>query len=130
MEEHPQPIAANTWRFVIHLGVRPVGELQFVWSQYDFASATQGIDVDYAFNGTGIDFSDPRTFSSIAPTLLDRLDGHTNGWDRADMADGTFSGVVYATAPLTTVSFGVEADRWVPVLRFPLRVPGAGWIVV
>lgn len=126
VDEHPQPLAANTWRFVVHLGVRPVGPLQFAWSQYDFMSATQGIEVDYAFNGAGIDYTSDRTFSAIAPTLCDRIDGCMNGWDVAGMTDGSFSGVVYATSPLTAVHFGVEADRFVPVLRFPLRGPRRG----
>jgi murein DD-endopeptidase MepM/ murein hydrolase activator NlpD len=114
VDEHPQLIAPNTWRFVIPVGVRPVGELQFAWSQYDFNNT--GTELD-----TRTDFSDRRTFLAIAPTLFNQIDGLINGWDVADMDDGTFSGVVQSTAPLTMVHFGIEADRLVPVLRFPLR---------
>jgi hypothetical protein len=106
--------------------VKPAGALRFVWSQYDFADPTEGVAVDYDFNGAGTDFFDRRTFYAIAPTLFDQLDGFINGWDVADMNDGRFSGVVYATAPLTTVHFSIEADRLVPVLRFPLRGSAPG----
>ncbi len=126
VDEHPQQIAADTWRFMVPVGVRPVGTLYSTWSQYDFASATQGIEVDYAFDGAGIDFADHRTFSVIAPGLSDQIDGYVNGWGGGGMADGTFGGVVYATAPLTSVHFGIEADRLMPVLRFPLRGPRRG----
>ena len=126
VDEHPQQVAADTWRFLVDVGVRPVGTLYFAWSQYDFASATAGVEVDYAFDGAGIDFSDQRTFSVIAPALADQIHGDVNGWGVAGVSDGTFGGVVYATAPLTSVTFGIEADRLMPVLRFPLRGPRRG----
>ena len=117
VDKHPRRIAANAWHFVIRTGVRPAGELHHVLSQYDFASPTQGIAVDYAFNGPGMDYSDPRTFYAIAPTLFDPTDGPIDGWDVVDLQDGIFSGIVYSTARLTRVHLMIEADRLVRVRR-------------
>jgi hypothetical protein len=115
VDQNPRQIAPNAWRFRIKVPVTPAGQLQFVGSQYDFASLTQGITVHYQINGPGSDFSDPGEFLAIAPTLFDLLDGFLNGWDLIDLKDGTFSGVVYATAPLTTVYFSIAAEGLVPV---------------
>ena len=115
VDENPQQIGPNAWHFTIDLGLKPAGRLHFVSSQYDFAWPTEGIDVDYDFSKAHIDFSDDRVFYAIAPTLFDDIDGYLGGWSAADMKDGIFSGVVYATAPLTTVYFGMEADHLVPV---------------
>jgi hypothetical protein len=119
VDEQPQQIDANTWRFAVQVGVRPLGTLEFVGSQYDFASPTQGIEVAYGFRRRGVDFSDSRTFYAISPTLFDQLDGFIDGWDLSDLRDGIFSGVVSATAPLTAVHFVIEADRLVPVHHAP-----------
>lgn len=54
VDQNPQQIAPNAWRFRIKVPVKPAGQLQFVGSQYDFASFTQGITVDYQFNGPGM----------------------------------------------------------------------------
>lgn len=115
MDQSPRQIAANLWHFSINLGVRPVGHMQFVWSQYDFAWDTRGFAVVYDFNPGRLSCADPRRFLSIAPTLFDPVDGYMHGWNATDLNDGTFSGVVYATAPLTTVYFLIEADRFVRV---------------
>ncbi len=119
VDENPRQAGPNTWRFAIRTGVKPIGQLLFAWSQYDFASATQGIEVDYDFNGRGIDFSDDRRFYAIAPTLFESIDGFLAGWDVADMNDGVFRGVVYSTAPLTRVHFIIEADSFIPVRHRP-----------
>lgn len=115
VDENPRRAGPDMWRFSIKLGVKPIGQLLFAWSQYDFASATQGIEVDYDFNGRGIDFSDDRRFYAIAPTLFESIDGFFAGWDVADMNDGVFRGVVYSTAPLTRVHFIIEAESFMPV---------------
>lgn len=116
---HPQQVGPNAWHFAIDLRVKPIGRPQFVGSQYDFASATQGIAIDYDFNSAqgGSGFSDARTFMAIAPTLFDPIDGFKNGWDATDLKDGIFSGVVYSTAPPTAVYFMIEARRFVRVRR-------------
>src|SRR5262245_41263414 len=100
VDDHPRQVAPNMWYFSIKLPVKPMGQLQFVGSQYDFAGATQGFAVDYKANGGGTDFADPGTFYVIAPTLFDTIDGYINGWDAGCMDSKTFSGVVYANAPL------------------------------
>ena len=118
IDQNPQPIGQGAWHFTIDLGVRPVGHLQFVGSQYDFDWFTEGITTivyDFNVNQGGSGYSDSREFLAIAPTLYDPIDGFIHGWDVADLKDGTFSGVVYATAPLTAVYFLIEADRFVPV---------------
>ncbi len=115
VDQSPRQIAPNAWRFRIEVPVQPAGKLQFVGSEYDFASLTQGITVDYQFDRPGISFSDPREFLAVAPTLFDPHDGFIHGWDLLDLKDGTFSGVVYATAPLTTVYFSIAADNLEPV---------------
>ena len=117
VDESPRQVAPNTWRFSIKVPVKLAGQLEFVGSQYDFAGATEGIDVDYKFNGRGIDFWDDRVFYAIAPTLFNLSDGFVNGWDLDDLANGTFSGVVTATAPLTTVHLSIVAESFVPVRR-------------
>ena len=115
VDNQPEQIAPNLWRFSVPIGVKPVGQLAAVWSQYDFASPTEGIEVDYDFNGSGIDYSDGRAFWAIAPTLFDPLDGYINGWEPSALRDGTFTGLVYATAPLAVVHFMIAADQLVPV---------------
>ena len=120
VDDQPRQIGPNMWRFVVQVGVRPAGTLQFANAQYDFAFPTEGIEVDYDFNGPGVDFADGREFYAIAPTLFDQLDGFIHGWDLSDLGDGVFSGVVYATAPLTAVHFTIAADQLLPVHSAPL----------
>ena len=117
VDRHPQQVGPNAWHFTIDLRVRPIGKVQFVGSQYDFVSATQGLAIDYDFNSAqgGTGFSDSRRFMAIAPTLFNPIDGFMNGWDVADLKDGTFSGVIYATAPPTAVYFMIEARHFVRV---------------
>jgi hypothetical protein len=110
IDEHPRQISPGKWRFSITVPFMPVG-LQFVGAQYDFAGMTNGIDV----RGPGWYFADNRQFYAIAPTLFDPIDGFIAGWNITDLNNGTFSGVVYATAPLTTVHFTIVADGLVPV---------------
>lgn len=125
VDEQPQQIGPNLWHFAVRVGVRPLGAVQFACAEYDFAAPTEGIEVDYDFNGAGLDFADDRMFYAIAPTLFDQIHGFINGWDAFDLRDGIFSGVVYATAPLTAVHLMIEADRLVRVRRAPLRAPVA-----
>ncbi len=118
VDAHPRRVGQNAWHFKIHLGVKPVGQLQFVGSQFDFAWQTRGIAVDYDFTfRRGGGWSDSRSFQTIAPTLFDTVDGFINGWEATDLNDGTFSGVVYATAPPTAVYVLIAADSFVPVRR-------------
>src|SRR5437016_1794663 len=76
-DDHPRLIAPGVWYFSINVPVHPVGQLQFVNAQYDFydfstgvAASTNGISVDYAYDGPGTDWTDGRTFLAIAPTLF------------------------------------------------------------
>jgi len=117
-DEHPRLIAPGTWYFSINVPVQPVGQLQFVNAQYDFydfstgvGTSTNGISVDYAYDGPGIDWTDGRTFLAIAPTLFNLRDGFIQGWSAWDIVNGKFQGTVYATAPLVRVWFTVAADR-------------------
>lgn len=117
-DTHPREIAPGTWYFSINVPVQPVGELQFVNAQYDFydfdrdvGTPTDGIAVDYAYDGADIDWTDGRTFLAIAPTLFDEEDGFIQGWSAWDLKNGKFEGTVYATAPLLRVSFTVAASE-------------------
>ena len=119
-DDHPREIAPGVWYFSVNVPVHPVGELQFVNAQYDFydvstgvGASTEGISVDYAYNGAGMDWTDDRTFLAIAPTLFDPSDGFIQGWSAWDVVKGKFDGTVYATAPLVRVWFTVSADRLV-----------------
>ena len=125
VDEHPKQVRWNVWRFSVQVGAIPVGALDFACAQYDFATPTAGIAVDYDFDGAGNDFSDDRLFYGIAPTLFDQYSGFINGWDISDLGDGIFSGLVYARAPLTAVHFMIEADQFAPV-RQPQRSPARG----
>jgi hypothetical protein len=116
-DDHPRQIAPGVWYFSIHVPVYPVAQLQFVAAQYDFydfrngsGTSTNGISVDYAYDGRGIDWTDGRTFLAIAPTLFDLHDGFIQGWSAWDVVNGKFEGTVYATAPLVRVWFTVSAD--------------------
>ncbi len=118
VDDHPREIAPGAWYFSINVPVRPVGELEFVDAEFDFydfaadvGAPTDGISVDYAANGPGIDWTDERTFLGIAPTLFDEEDGFINGWSAWELPRGKLEGIVYATAPLLRVSFTVVADR-------------------
>ena len=87
------------------------------------ALPTRGIAVDYDFDGPGIDFTDGRAFYAIAPTIFDQADAQpVSPWNIVDPSDGTFSGVVRATAELTTVELYIEADSLVPISRLPPRI--------
>jgi hypothetical protein len=119
-DDRPRPVAAGGWHFSIKMPVYPVGQVQFVSAEYAFydemtgvGSATDGISVDYAFDGPGVDWADPRIFLAIEPTLFDLRDGFINGWSDWALVDGKFEGTVYATAPLIRVSFTVAADGFV-----------------
>jgi hypothetical protein len=114
---HPRKVGRNAYRFKIKLGVVPQGDLQFVGSEYDFASMTRGVAVAYDFSHRRSGCSDPRPFLAVAPTLFNEEEGFMNGWDVTDLQDGKFSGVVHATAPLTAVHFLVAADGFAPVRR-------------
>ncbi len=117
-DDHPQQVAPNAWHFAIRVPVRAIGGLQFVGSQYDFLAPTQGIAVDYRSDGMGVDFADRRNFLAIAPTLYNQVDGFINGWSADGLGSRTFSGIVYATAPLTNVSITIIADRLMPMRRW------------
>lgn len=117
-DDHPRQIAPGIWSFSVNVPVHPVGQLEFVNAQYDFydfstgvGASTDGISVDYAYDGPGIDWTDHRTFLAIAPTLFDLVDGFIQGWSAWDIVNGKFNGTVYATAPLVRVWFTVEADQ-------------------
>ena len=119
-DDHPRLIAPGVWHFSINVPVQPVGQLQFVNAQYDFYDvssgvgvSTNGISVDYAYDGPGVDWTDGRTFLAIAPTLFDVRDGFIQGWSAWDVVNGKVNGTVYATAPLVRVWFAVEADHLV-----------------
>lgn len=116
VDQSPQQIGPGEWEFIVDLGAKPRGP-QFIGSQYDFDGATQGITVDYDYNGSGIDFSDDREFLGIAPTLFNLVDGFIHGWELVDLKDGVFSGVVYSTVPLTEVRLLVLADSFVQIHR-------------
>jgi hypothetical protein len=109
IDTHPHQVAPNVWRFSVNLHARPVAPIGFVGSQFNFSRPEDGIRVDYGFDGAGIDYADGRTFYAIAPTLFDTLDGYINGWNLVDLNDGSFEGLVYATAPLTSVEFRIDA---------------------
>ena len=130
-DDHPRQIARGVWQFSIPVSVYPVGQLQFVNAQFDFYDVrtgdgrpTDGIRVDYAYNGPGIDWRDDRAFLAIAPTLFDREHGFFQGWTDWDIVNGRFEGTVYATAPLVRVWFTVVADGLVHVRG---RAAYAGW---
>lgn len=117
VDDRPRQIAPGAWHFSINVPVRPVGQLQFVNAEYDFydfatgvGAPTEGIAVDYAANGPGVDWTDDRTCLGIAPTLFDEEDGFIHGWSAWDLPQGKFEGTVYATAPLLRVSFTAFAD--------------------
>ena len=119
-DDQPRQIAPGAWYFSVNVPVRPVGRLELVVAQYDFydfntgiGTTTDGISVDYAYDGVGVDWSDDRTFLAIAPTLFDQSDGFIEGWSAWDVVKGKFAGTVYATAPLVRVWFSVEADQLV-----------------
>jgi hypothetical protein len=79
IDTHPRNLGDGAWSFFIPITVCPVG-LQFVSSQYDFPTPTNGIAVDYTFNGTGIDFEDGRTFyASSAASCTPVQDSSTCG---------------------------------------------------
>src|SRR5262249_41092705 len=68
-DNHPRLVAPGVWYFSVNVPVQPVGQLQFVNAQYDFydsssgiGAATNGISVDYAYDGPGVDWTDGRTF--------------------------------------------------------------------
>jgi hypothetical protein len=115
-DDHPRQIAPGVWHFAIKVPVRPLGQLQFVNAQYDFydvftgaGTATDGISVDYAYNGPGIDWTADGAFLAIAPTLFTPRE-FIQGWSAWDIVNGKFEGTVYATAPLVRVWFTVAAD--------------------
>jgi len=112
VDARPQQIAPNAWHFSISLKATPRGQVYFASSQYDFAGATNGMVVTYDFTQNTSGYTDSRSFLTVAPTLFEPADGYMNGWDAADLQDGTFSGVVYSTARLTAVHFYVEADSF------------------
>jgi len=113
VDKHPVQIAPNAWQFAVDLRAVPYGRVFFVSSEYDFAAPTDGMVVAYDFSEGTSGYSDPRRVLAVAPTLFDQTDGFLNGWDISDMRDGVFSGVVYASAPLTEVHFLIQADRFV-----------------
>ena len=116
VDDSPIQVAEDVWRFRIVLGVKPRGNLGFIGSQYDFDSLTNGIRVDYDYNGEGVDYIADGEFLSIAPTLhIAGENEFLHGWDISDLDDGIFSGVVYASARLTSVRIDVEADSFIPV---------------
>lgn len=69
-DTNPVAIGAGAWRFSIDLGVKPTGALGFTGASINFGSqTTAGIQLDYDYNGPGIDMTDTRTFFQIDPTF-------------------------------------------------------------
>jgi hypothetical protein len=114
MDRHPHQIKPHVWHFSVQMPCAPVGTIYFANSQYNFRRLDSGIQVDYAFDGPGIDFTDGRIFYAIAPTLFTG-GRYLNGWGIVDLNDATFDGLVYATAPLDSVEFQIEADGFVRI---------------
>jgi hypothetical protein len=117
IDTHPHRVGSNAWSFSVKLPSRPIGTVLFVGAQFDLKDLTNGIAVDYAFNGPGIDFVDGRAQYGFAPTLFDFYYGPLNGWNLVDAADGVFSGILYATAPPASVRFVIVADAFVSLRR-------------
>jgi hypothetical protein len=127
-DDRPRQVAPGVWSFSIKVPVQPVGHLQFVNAQYDFydfprhlGAATDGMSVDYAYNGAGIDFTQDGTLFAVAPTLFEPVDGFIQGWSGWGIVNGRLEGTVYATARLLRVSITIVADRLVYGNR-PARV--------
>jgi hypothetical protein len=114
IDRHPHQVERNVWYFSVRMRCAPVGTIYFVNSQYNFRRLNSGIEVDYAFNEPGIDFTDERTFYAIAPTLF-TAGVELNGWGIEDLNDATFDGLVHATAPLDSVQFQIQADGFVRI---------------
>jgi hypothetical protein len=119
-DDNPRQVAPGVWRFSIKIPVVPVGQLQFVNAQYDFVdfvsgtgTLTDGISVDYTYNGRGVDWTEDSALLAVAPTLFELNVGYIQGWSGWDLVNGKFEGTVYATAPLRRVSFTVVADQLV-----------------
>jgi hypothetical protein len=119
-DDRPRQVAPGVWSFSIKVPVQPVGRLQFVNAQYDFydfasnlGTATNGMSVDYAHNGKGIDFTQDGTLFAVAPTLFEPVDGFIQGWSRWGIVNGRFKGTVYATARPLRVSITIVADGFV-----------------
>jgi hypothetical protein len=119
-DDRLRQIAPGAWSFSIKVPVQPVGQLQFVNAQYDFydfpsnlGTATDGMSVDYAYNGAGIDFTEDGALFAVAPTLFEPVDGFIQGWSGWGIVNGRFQGTVYATAPPLRVSITIVADGFV-----------------
>jgi hypothetical protein len=115
---NPREIAANTWRFHFPLGLKPVNPIRAQIGFYFHKTPTNGIQVDYDYNGNGIDFSSSTTPISgiVTPLYLHYEPPHNfYGWNLADLDDGIVSGVVYATAAPTEIRFDVVAPSFVSV---------------
>ena len=119
-DDRPRQIAPGAWHFSIKVPIQPDGNLQFVNAQYDFfdfsthtGTPTDGMSVDYAYDGAGLDWAVDGLLFSAAPTLFEPNSGFIQGWTGWDIVNGRFEGIVYANAPLLRVTFSVVADRLV-----------------
>jgi len=97
----------NGFKFCVPIGVQPRNETYFATVQFVFEGKFNMMDVDWAFNGKGVDYKETSKMNVVTLVLHDYHGQSFHNWSTLGLSKGIFSGVVHSDKKLLKVLFSV-----------------------